>query len=125
MTKYLLFKLSIKADDLDMATECLRGINVSADRMKMLQACILHARHEKAPLFMVKAMKRLADAINHDQSSQLHAPALFRCTILMLRDMIDDSEKGLGSSTNSKADRTYQAVQDLVGVFEGGKFGCC
>ena len=115
MTKYLIYKLSIKADDLDMATECLRGISVSADKLKILYSCILHARHEKAPRFMVQAMKRLADAMNHDPSSQVHAPALFRCTILLLRDMIDDAG-------NNEPHKDGQAVQDLVDVFDGGRF---
>ena len=121
MTKYFLFKLSIKADDLELATECLRGITISADKMKLLHACVLHARHEKAPRFMVQAMKRLADTINHDPSNQVHAPALFRCTILMLRDMIDDGSKDANSSANNGSNKKQQAIQDLADIFGGGK----
>jgi hypothetical protein len=119
ITKYILFKLSIRADDLEMATDCLRGITISADKMKVLHACILHARHEKAPQFIVQAMKRLADAINHDPSNQVHAPALFRYTILMLRDMIDGNKDG-NSSADDDSRRKYQAAQDLADIFGGG-----
>ncbi|KAL1908545.1 Transcription factor [Sporothrix stenoceras] len=120
MTKYYLFKLSIKADDQDMATDCLRGITISADKMKLLHACVLHARHENAPQFMVQAMKSLADAINHDPSSQVHAPALFRCTILMLRDMIDEAIKDGDSLTEGSSAKKQQATQDLADIFGGG-----
>lgn len=121
ITKYFLFKLSIKADDLEMATECLRGITISADKMKLLHACVLHARHEKAPRFMVQAMKRLADAINHDPSNQVHAPALFRCTILMLRDMIDGGSKDENKSIATDSKDKLQVTQDLADIFGGGE----
>lgn len=121
MTKYFLFKLSIKADDLEMATECLRGITISADKMKLLHACVLHARHEKAPRFMVQAMKRLADAINHDSPNQVHAPALFRCTILMLRDILDGGNNDADNSVGGESKKMQQVTQDLADVFEGGK----
>lgn len=121
ITKYLLFKLSIKADDLEMASDCLRGITISSERMRLLHACVLHARHEKAPQFMVQAMKRLADAINHDPSSQVHAPALFRCTILMLRDMIDEASKDGGVLSGKDSAKKQQATQDLSDIFNGGK----
>lgn len=122
MTKYFLFKLSIKADDLEMATDCLRGITISSDKMRLLHACVLHARHEKAPQFMVQAMKRLADAINHDPSSQVHAPALFRCTILMLRDMVDEASKNGDRLSATDSAKKRQATQDLADIFNGGKF---
>ncbi|OAA55838.1 Meiosis specific protein SPO22 [Niveomyces insectorum RCEF 264] len=121
MTKYILFKLSIKKNDLEMAIECLRSISTSVNGRELLYACIHHARHAKAPRFTAQALKKLADTTGHGNPTSIHTPALFRCIILMLRDIID----GGGSHKNDSGNEVYsqpdqdKASRDLADIFEG------
>lgn len=152
MTKYLVYKLAIKLDDLDMAAECLRCIAMSAGKRELLYACVLHARHVKQRMFVAQALKKLADLINRSNSDGLgegaaghppvHTPALFRCTILMLRDIVDGAcsgarggargsaesddknEKSSAGRDDSNSDNTghmEQTIRDLTSVFKGGR----
>ena len=150
MTKYLVYKLAIKLNDLDMAAECLRCIAMSTGERELLHACVLHARHAKQRVFVAQALKKLADSINRSSSHDyfgggspehppVHAPALFRCTILMLRDIVDgacgdargdaksddkndESSAGRDDSNNGNTEQVEQAIRDLAGMFKGGKF---
>lgn len=117
MTKYLLFKLSVRLDDLAMASECLKQIGLSTNGRDFLYACVLYARSSKALQFTVQGLKKLVDTADLGHPGTVHTPALFRCMVLMLRDIIDGSI----ADSNGDCDIVATAARDLAAVFEGGE----
>lgn len=118
-TKYGLFQLAVKTQDMVLATDCLKSLSQSSDCSEMLHACVMFSRKAKSREFTVKALKRLADIINHAEPGYVNKPALFRCTILLLYDLIEELREASKEEGDEKHVQMMILMRDLCSVCEG------
>ncbi len=115
MTRYLLYKVSVRSGDRELATECLESVSASKGNLDFLYACVIDSYHSGDRLCAVESLKMLATSYEHTKPTPVHLPALFRCTIRLLHGLISDE------SDQTKRD---EIVQDLCGMFVGGTVSC-
>lgn len=112
MTQYLMYRVTIRSGDLELASECLDSIAAaSGTSMELLYACAADSQRVGNKLSVVETIKKLAEFYDHERPGQLHLPALFRCNIMLLN----------GFLTDNKVDQV-SIIADLCKTFDSG--GC-
>ncbi len=112
MTRYLLYKISVRSGDRSLATECLEIIAASTAGQEILYACAVDSQQSGDRACVVECLKKLAASYDYKTPNPVHLPALFRCNIRMLYDLIKDEDQNDQQST---------AIQDLCDLFDGGR----
>jgi len=114
MTRYLMFKVAIRNDDRELASDCLATLSNPGLRChEFLYACILDAQSVGSRYFAAEAMKSLVENHNFGSASPVHLPALIRCTIRLLVLGLDP-ESGREVVSGEAAD-------GICRMFEAGK----
>lgn len=109
-TQYLMFRVTIRSGDVDLASECLESIAAASDTsMELLYACVAESQRVGHKVLAVEAMKKLAEVHSYEQPGKVHLPALFRCTIMLLHGLLSDQEVN-----------NDEVVVDLCKVFDAG-----
>lgn len=105
-TQYLLYKVALRFQDVDMAAQCLNAIcSTSTKDGTLLYACVLEAQREGNEGQIVTALQRVLEQFSHSAPAGVHLPALLRCNARLLMRSID-------SLTN-------EAIESLCKLFEG------
>jgi len=104
MTRYLAYKLALKSNDIQLASECLGSLVKNVDReQRYLYACVLEAQQSGNRAMAVAAFQALVN----QPPNGVQLPALFRCTARLLMEE-------LGDQSQAKA----EATGELVHLFE-------
>lgn len=111
MTQYLMYRVTIRSGDTELASDCLESIAAASDtRMELLYACVAESRRVGHKILAIEAMKKLIVTHEYERPGQVHLPALLRCTIKLLHGLLSDQE----------ADKDRVTV-DLCNVFDEGE----
>ncbi|KAL9084962.1 MAG: hypothetical protein Q9165_007828 [Trypethelium subeluteriae] len=108
-TRYLMYKVAMRGNDMELASECLEIVSRSTNKdATLLYACVLEAQQngnrQQAIMALQQTLAKLEYTVEHD----VHVPALLRCTARLI----------LAEFTSAKVidDRL---VSDLCSLFEG------
>lgn len=110
MTQYLLYQVTIRSGDTEIASRCLEHVAASSSSsMELLYACVADSQRVGHKPTVVEAMKKLAEVHDYEYPRQLHLPALFRCNIMLLHGLLADKQ----------ADKS-SVIADLCQMFDAG-----
>jgi hypothetical protein len=114
MTWYLAHKLALRSDDQDMASGSIEALGSSASKdLKYLYACCLDAQKSKDKLYLLQALKKLAEKFEFTNPGDVCFPALLRAMIRLQVSLLDGKDQhGIDSNL---------MVNDLCETFEAGK----
>ena len=108
-TLYLLYKIALGCQNVEMATECLDSIcKASTKDATILYACVLEAQKTGDHAQSIAALQRVLHKYNYGAPDGVHLPALLRCTARLLIKQSDreDSQSG-------------ELLEDICKLFEG------
>ena len=128
-TRYLMYKIAIRSNDMDLAKECLEIVSRSTKKdPTLLYACVLEAQQSGSRQQAIVALQQTLVNFDHTRQVEVHLPALFRCTArLMVAELTcassfdDRLASDLGSlfegattyAKNAKHPRTAKANEDF------------
>lgn len=115
ITQYLMYRVTIRSGDVELASECLESVAAASDTgMELLYACVAESQRVGHKVLAIKAMEKLIEVHKYTQPDQVHLPALFRCTIMLLHGRLSDQEVNRN-----------EVIVDLCKVFDKGTcFNC-
>ncbi|KAL6717482.1 sporulation-specific protein 22 [Lecanora helva] len=107
-SQYLLYKVALRLQDLDLATECLDAIcTASAKDATLLYACVLEAQQSGDQVQVVHTLQRVLTKYGYSAPNEVHLPALLRLTArLLVREAKSQS-------------KIRDHASDICNVFEG------
>lgn len=113
MTQYLMYRVTIRSGDAELASECLQAIAAASNiSMELLYACVADSQRVGNRIIVVQAMKKLAEVHECGRLERLHLPALFRCSIMLLHGLLTDKDIARKS-----------VINDLCNMFDQGMYG--
>jgi hypothetical protein len=116
LTRYLMYKVAVRCAERELATECLGIVaRESKQDQNLLYACVLDAQEAGDKRCAVEALKVLILRHEHHRASDIHVPALFRCTVRLLCSVLKSEEE----DPSGYVDATI--ANDLCVVFEEGR----
>lgn len=111
-TWYLMYKVAVRNNDLDLATASLEGISRVPDSLEYLYACCVDATSARHKECATASLVKLLEVNQQAPSSPVHLPALLRCTIrLYIKDYDHETDEEERSTI----------VEKLCDAFEQGK----
>lgn len=112
MTRFLMFKIAMRCDEVELAAECLEKISASSDS-RLLYACVLDAQQVGHKPHALAALQIVLERHGYETSQKdIHLPSLLRITIGLMAQLLESSEKSAVPAEN---------VEKLCMLFEGGK----
>lgn len=95
MTAYLGFKAAIRMEDRELAEKCIEVVASAPNHVDYLGACVAESQQAQDVLCAFAALKKLQAKLEYNKPSEVHIPALFRCTIRLLNFVLDrpDAER--------------------------------
>lgn len=116
LTRFLMYKIAIRCDEVEFASECLQMISsFSPKDPTLLYACVLDAQQVGNKPQTLASLQLVLEKFAYGAPSSIHLPSLLRLTIGLTVTMIDRSKVTEGSS---EAD---EMVGKLCKLFEGGE----
>jgi hypothetical protein len=114
MTRFLMYKIAIRCDEVELASECLTKVyNASSTDATLLYACVMDAYEVRASEISVAALQLVLEKYDHNIPSTIHLPALLRVTIRLINSRLEQDD------SISEADAAT-AASGLCKLFEGG-----
>lgn len=108
-TQYLIYKVALRSQDADLATECLESIfNASTQDATLLYACVLEAQQTGDHVQSIACLQRVLEKYNYNAPDEVHLPALLRCTARLLIREVDNPET-----------QVKDGIVDICKLFEG------
>lgn len=108
-TQYLLYKVALRSQDADLATECLDTIfRASTKDATLLYACVLEAQQIGDQCQSIASLQRVLEKYNYNAPQEVHLPALLRCTARLLIREVDNPET-----------QVKDGIDDICKLFEG------
>ena len=115
LTQFLIFKLAIRTEDLDLAQQCLANVDkVSNESSGVLYACVLDAQKAGCKKLTVAALQLVLSKSREEASTQVHQPALLRCIIRIIVSTLETEQP------NESAEMDASAEQ-ICGLFNLGE----
>ncbi|KAF2233241.1 SPO22-domain-containing protein [Viridothelium virens] len=111
-TRYLMYKVAMRGNDMELASECLEIISRSTNKdATLLYACVLEAQQNGNRQQAIVALQQTLAKLEFTVPHNVHVPALLRCTARLI----------LAEFTSAKVidDRL---ASDLCSLFEGASF---
>ena len=111
-TQYLLYKVALRYQDPELATECLDTIcNISAKDATLLYACVLEAQQTGDQSQMVNSLQRILQKYNYNAPNEAHLPALLRCTARLLIREVETPSSQVGNAIDEIC-KLFEAAAD-------------
>ena len=115
MTRFLMYKIAIRTNRLDDASECLQAIFSSPTTdPSLLYACCLHSIEGHDKKMTLSVLQLVLDKFDYCPPTPVHLPSLLRITIGLTSSLLEQS------STVSDTDELETLVDKLCKLFEGG-----
>ncbi|KFY01778.1 hypothetical protein V490_00767 [Pseudogymnoascus sp. VKM F-3557] len=114
MTRLLMFKIAIRTNELELASECLKKVYEAATNdSTMLYACVLDAQQVGDKTLAIEGLQLVLQKYEYSAPSSANFPGLLRCMIRLILSKIEsvESEKDIDVSS---------AVDQLCKLFDGG-----
>ncbi|KAL8797191.1 MAG: hypothetical protein Q9195_000658 [Heterodermia aff. obscurata] len=109
-TQYLLYKVALRSQNTDLATECLEEICAQSTKdATLLYACVLEAQRAGDRIQSVASMQRVLEKYEYAAPDGVHLPALLRCTARLL----------IQGAESTEAPHNVN-VDEICKLFEGG-----
>ncbi|RDW82233.1 hypothetical protein BP6252_03345 [Coleophoma cylindrospora] len=114
LTRFLVFKLALQCDELDLAVECLEMISKNSQKdSTILMACVLNSQQVKNNVFALAALRTLLERHDYGAPDGVHLPTLLRITISLTVNMSD-------TIPVTDEERLEDISEKLCKLFEGG-----
>jgi hypothetical protein len=115
MTRFLMYKLAIRMNQIETASQCLEAIcSSSSDNPTLLYACCLHSIEGNNKKMTLAALQLVLEKFNYCPPTPVHLPSLLRITIGLTSSLLEQS---LGVTETSEAENL---LDKLCKLFEGG-----
>lgn len=115
LTQFLMFKIAIRNDELEHAKECLEHVSRCADQdPSFLYACILDSQKAGQKKLAIIALQLVLQKYEDIAPPNVHLPALLRCTIKMLIQV-------LGSKDIRERPEELETIDRICKLFEACK----
>ena len=114
MTRFLIYKIAIRCDDPELASECLEVVSSSSGSdPKLLYACVLDAQQVGSKTQALAALQLVLENCGYDApQSRVHLPSLLRITIGLMVALLEASKDPVASHIH---------IEKLCKMFEAGK----
>lgn len=116
LTRFLMYKISLRCGDMEFAAECLQMISSSSKEPTLLYACVLDAQQLGNKPQALLALHLVLEKQDYDTPITVHLPSLIRCTIGLTSAILDGSENTAEDSTDQETN-----VEKLCFLFERGE----
>lgn len=119
MTRFLMFKIAIRTNELELASVCLEKVyDAASDDPAILYACVIDAQQVGDRSLAIVALQLVLQKYEYNAPSSVNFPALLRCTIRLILSQLEsvESEKDIDMPS---------AVDRLCKLFGGGMSMIC
>jgi hypothetical protein len=118
LTRYIAYKAAIRSCDRGLAADCLETLSKVADKdLNLLYACTMDAQQAGDKWCAVAALRTLVEKHAFAAASDIHLPALFRCTLRLMRSLlVSDNVEGQDECFDLNV-----VVEDICKTFEAGR----
>ncbi|OCK77725.1 SPO22-domain-containing protein [Lepidopterella palustris CBS 459.81] len=109
MTRYLMYKVSLRSGHADLAGECLDAVcHKSSKDATLLYACVLEAQKAGDRRQAIAALRKVLEKYGCSVPAGIHLPALLRCTTrLLVSELVTEGKLN------------QDIAEELCKVFEG------
>lgn len=117
MTKFLMYKISIRGGDTELAAECLQAIcsaTKSTQDLTLLYACVLDAQQLGNKTETLAGLQLVLENSQFNSQTAVHLPSLLRLTISLMAALLEENPGHGDQSAKPTIDR-------LCAAFEKGK----
>jgi len=115
MTRFLMYKVAMRSDELDFAADCLKVISSSAtDDPTLLYACVLDAQHLGNKRQALLALQLVLEKQDYGAPSTINLPSLLRVTVQFSVSVLEET---MEAKDNHEVE---SIVERLCKLFEGG-----
>lgn len=111
-TMYLMYKVATRSSDPVLASQCLERVSLAAENLDYLYACVIDSQQAGDKACAVEALTKLLEKYEYTSPNPVHLPALLRCTIRLLKSVLDK---------DGNAYKDSDGVQHLCNLFDTGK----
>ncbi|PQE09145.1 hypothetical protein CJF32_00010362 [Rutstroemia sp. NJR-2017a WRK4] len=117
LTRFLMYKIAIRSEEVDFAAECLEKVAVSqGNDPTLLYACVLDAQQAGNRTYVLSALQLVLEKCGYNLQGNVHLPSLLRTTIVLLVGVIE------GAKTKEEFAKHGELVERLCQLFEGGEY---
>ncbi|KAF2804066.1 SPO22-domain-containing protein [Mytilinidion resinicola] len=110
MTRYIMYKASLRSGDAELATQCLDIVcQQSTKDATLLYACVLEAQQTGDKRQAVVALQKVLEKYDYGAPAGVNLPALLRCTVRLLSPLLVENGK-----------INEDVAEELSKVLEGG-----
>lgn len=114
MTRFLMFKIAIRSNELELASACLGKVYEAAtDDYTMLYACVIDAQQVGDRTLALAGLQLVLQKYEYNAPSAVNFPALLRCMIRFILSQLESGEPEKDIDVPS-------AVDQLCRLFDGG-----
>jgi hypothetical protein len=115
MTRFLMYKIAIRCNELQFAAECLGMVSrLSSADTTLLYACVLDAQQIGNKSQAVAALQLVLER-HHDMPATVNLPSVLRITIKLTTSLLDETK------SVEAFDGFESSVDRLCKLFEAGK----
>jgi hypothetical protein len=113
MTRFLMYKVAIRCNELTFASECLQVVgSPSTKDATLLYACVLDAQQVGNRLQAVAALQLVLDKHSDVPVGMVHLPSLLRVTIKLTSSLLDDTKPSEDASSLGIVERLCKLFED-------------
>jgi hypothetical protein len=115
MTRFLMYKLAIRMNQIETASECLEVIcSSSSNDSSLLYACCLHSIEGNNKKMTLAALQLVLEKFNYGPPTPVHLPSLLRITIGLTSSLLEQSREATDTT------EAENLLDKLCKLFEGG-----
>ncbi|KFZ02357.1 hypothetical protein V500_00246 [Pseudogymnoascus sp. VKM F-4518 (FW-2643)] len=113
MTRFLMFKIAIRTNELELASACLEKVyDAATDDPTILYACVIDAQQVGDRSLAIAALQLVLQKYEYNAPSSVNFPALLRCMIRLILSQLESVEPEKDIDVPS-------AVDQLCKLFDG------
>ncbi|PQE27929.1 hypothetical protein CJF30_00009126 [Rutstroemia sp. NJR-2017a BBW] len=117
LTRFLMYKIAIRSEEVEFAAECLEKVAVSqGNDPTLLYACVLDAQQAGNRTHVLSALQLVLEKCGYNLQGNVHLPSLLRTTVVLLVGVIE------GAKTKEESAKHGESVERLCQLFEGGEY---
>ncbi|KAM3081866.1 Transcription factor [Clarireedia jacksonii] len=114
LTRFLMYKIAIRSEEVEFAAECLEKVAISQGKdPTLLYACVLDAQQAGNRTHVLNALRLVLEKCGYNLPGNVHLPSLLRTTIVLLAGVIE------GAKTKEEFSKHGESVERLCQLFEG------
>ncbi|KAF7952888.1 hypothetical protein EAE96_006111 [Botrytis aclada] len=110
LTRFLMYKISIRSEEVELAAECLEKVASCSKDTSLLFACVLDAQQVGNKKHVLDALWLVLDKCGYGAQENLRLPSIIRMIIVLLVGMID--------AENIAASYAGENIEKLCTMFE-------